>query len=117
MLINLSNHPVANWSSEQKNMAEQQFGKVVDIPFPAIDPYSDAPALKKLAQTYVDQIMSLNPTTVHIMGELTFTFYLVKSLQALGVHCIASTTNRLVTEKDNLTKVTTFQFAGFRPYF
>ena len=117
MLINLSNHPLCNWTPEQKALAEERYSTIIDMPFPAIDPYANEASLKEFAQTYIDNILAMKPSAVHIMGELTFTFYLVKQLHAKGICCIASTTARIVTEKDHLTKTTTFQFASFRPYF
>jgi len=117
MLINLSNHSLSTWQKEQRMLAEHLFGTVFDIPFPAIDPDADEANLKVLAHSYIEQIISIKPQAVHIMGELTFTFYLVYRLKEYGIPCVASTTHRNVVEKDNQTKVTTFKFAGFRNYF
>ena len=35
MFINFSNHPSANWGTEQINEAEK-YGRIVDLPFPAV---------------------------------------------------------------------------------
>ena len=37
MLINFTNHPAARWSEAQR-MAARQYGAVVDLPFPEVDP-------------------------------------------------------------------------------
>jgi len=41
-LINLSNHPSGNWPAEQIQVAQAQYGRVVDMPFPRINPSMDA---------------------------------------------------------------------------
>ena len=38
MLINLSNHPVANWESAQIKEAESSFISIFDLNFPNIPP-------------------------------------------------------------------------------
>lgn len=117
MLINFSNHPVNNWSISQFETAKCLYKNIIDLPFPAIDPLDEIDVLKEKAFIFIKQIVDMKPSAVHIMGELTFTFYMVKQLELLGIPCIASTTERIVTEKDNQTKITTFHFAGFRSYF
>lgn len=117
MLVNLSNHPVDKWTDEQRNIATMQYGDIVDMPFPAINPHADELSLKQEASYYIDLILQMKPTAVHIMGELTFTFYIVSQLKKHDILCIASTTHRIVMEQDNQTKTITFQFAGFRAYF
>ncbi len=41
MLINLSNHPLSNWSEKQRQAAEQQFGQIVNLPFPTVPTDAD----------------------------------------------------------------------------
>jgi hypothetical protein len=43
--------------------------------------------------------MNPKPAAVHLMGEMTFTFALVRKLQAAGIRCVASTTARDVVEE------------------
>ena len=50
------------------------------------------------------------------MGELTFCFSVVQQLKEKGVHCVASTTERIVEETADNKKVTQFSFVQFREY-
>lgn len=120
MLINLSNHPSGRWNLKQLEMA-REFGDIRDIPFPHIDPEASGEALQQLAANYLVDIedyaaKSENAVVVHIMGELTFCFSLVKQLQNKGIRCIASTTERKVLEEKDGRKTTQFRFVRFRDY-
>lgn len=121
MLINLSNHPSANWGAEQTEAAKK-FGPVVDIAFPAIDPGAGAPEITALAKTYHSEVeILLNESgdpvnAVHIMGELTFCFALVARLQKAGITCVASTTRRDTVENGDGSKTSIFRFVQFRDY-
>jgi len=117
MLLNLSNHSSSTWLSSQLERATQEFGKVIDMPFPSINPEWDFPLVSKLAVNYFEKIIQMapRPNAVHIMGELTFTFNLVSLLKASNIICIASTTNRVVFEK-NGQKLSKFEFIRFREY-
>lgn len=119
MLINLSNHPSAKWPAEQLAKAAD-FGEIVDIPFPQVSPTGDLAYIQKLAYEYLNQILDLvgdKKTTVHLMGEMNFTFCMVGLLREHGIPCVASTTQRNVVESADGQKVSVFQFVQFRPYF
>jgi hypothetical protein len=118
ILLNLSNHPSANWSEKQLNAAKL-YGKVKDMAFPAIDPEDSENNIEKLADIYLKEIEGLsvnNTITVHIMGELTFCFALIKKLNSKNIKCIASTSKRVVTELENGRKEVEFNFVRFREY-
>ncbi|MDR1583604.1 MAG: CRISPR-associated protein [Prevotellaceae bacterium] len=118
MLINLSNHPSATWQKDQIEAAAV-YGEVIDIPFPDVDPNGDDAYIQSLCNEYLEkilQIMQGKQGTVHVMGEITFTHNIVNALQAKGVNCIASTTQRVVTETGNGVKETLFMFSRFRKY-
>lgn len=115
MLLNLSNHPSANWPHGQWNTAIEQFGSVQDLPFPQINPNANADEIEQLAEEYETKVRLLNPSAIHIMGEMTFTYKLVNRLKAIGISCIASTTER-TTEEENGTKTSVFKFVRFRSY-
>ncbi|MCB9282939.1 MAG: TIGR02221 family CRISPR-associated protein [Lewinellaceae bacterium] len=114
-LLNLSNHPSANWMPDQLTAAHNLYGAVEDLSFPAVDPKSDGKQLRELIDKYFVQIVNHRPAAVHIMGEMTFTFNLVHLLKEAGIPCIASTTERIVTE-ENGKKIVQFQFIQFREY-
>lgn len=118
MLINLSNHPFSNWSEEQKKAAHE-FGEVVDLPFPAVDPDRGSDYIDELAEDYFRKVVDVagpESAAVHIMGELTFSFSLIRKLKAAGYKCLASTTSRMVTMDEKGNKVATFGFVRFREY-
>ena len=35
VFVNFSNHPSLRWSDEQLKVARQQYGEIIDVPFPA----------------------------------------------------------------------------------
>jgi len=114
--INLTNHPSSGWSEEQLKAA-QQYGEIVDLSFPNIEPYFTSKDIYELAETTVDGIRAFdsNPV-VHVMGEMTFTYAIVSRLKALGITCVASTTERLVKMMSDGKKVSEFKFVQFREY-
>lgn len=118
MLLNLSNHPSTNWGNEQRQAAQNQFGGVVDMPFPHINPTATTAEVKQLAKEYQSLISHHQSpiTAVHLMGELTFVMALVKLLQKHKMPVVASTTNRLVLEEKDGQKTVQFQFVQFRTY-
>lgn len=115
MLINLSNHPSHLWSEKQKKIAIEQYFEIVDLPFPQINPSISSDLLQQLVEKFELKVRKLNPKTVHIMGELVFTFRLVNRLQNIGIPCIASTTERNTIEKNGI-KTSVFEFVQFRNY-
>ena len=123
MLINLSNHPYDTWSSTQKEAAEK-FGKCIDMPFPNTPSDADEAEIEKLANNYFDKILLYKKDipndatiTVHIMGEQSFCYNLVKKLQKAGIPCVASCTMRDVTVLPDGSKQVRFHFARFREYY
>lgn len=118
MLVNLSNHPSRYWDNKQKE-ASLCFGELVDMPFPQIAPNATDEELQELSRECVQEIVSLgNPKTitVHIMGEMTFTFMVVTKLKKLGIKCVASTTERNATYNSDGVKLSEFSFVKFREY-
>lgn len=119
LLLNLTNHPSSLWDETQREAA-LEYGEVVDMPFPAVDEQSDEAYIEALAAEYENKVLEYtheHQVTVHLMGELTFTFALLKRLQNHSINCIASTSKRIVKENihDHKREVT-FQFARFRKY-
>jgi CRISPR-associated Csx2 family protein len=118
MLINLSNHPYAKWDEKQK-AAASVFGECKDIAFPDIDPSASENDIAALSDEYLQKILRMtsnNTIVVHVMGEMTFTFCLVKNLLQNGIRCIASCARRNVTTTDDGIKHTAFNFECFRDY-
>lgn len=119
MLINLTNHPSTLWDTAQLDAAQQLFGNIVDLPFPDVDPAGDEQYISNLADEYLNKILSLANgalPTVHLMGEMTFTFALLNRLRTHNIPCIASTTQRIVENLPNGEKKVKFQFVRLRMY-
>lgn len=119
MLINLTNHPSSRWSDNQKASAKV-YGEIVDMPFPVIDEAGDEKYIATLADEYLNKIVNLSDTqsvVVHLMGEQTFSYALIKRLREHGITCVASTTKRIVKEEvPGKKSEVIFQFERFRAY-
>lgn len=118
VFLNLSNHPYHDWEDCQKQAATV-YGDVVDMSFPIVDEREDEAYITHLAQTYFQQIKEIGTPqslTVHLMGEMTFCFALLKMLQQEGYTCVASTSKRMVEEIYTSQKQVVFQFERFRKY-
>lgn len=118
LLLNLSNHPYDAWDDAQKQAA-QSYGECHDIEFPQVDPTVDTDQIIQMADKYVDEIAEMSrqyDVTVHVMGEMTFTYRVVTRLTALGIRCICSTSRRDTYINDKGDKVVSFHFRRFRDY-
>lgn len=118
MFINLTNHPSEKWSEEQRNAAEE-YGEIIDIPFPLVDENATEAEIKQLSDKYVSTILSKGKTKdliVHIMGEQTFCYALISKLQKEGIRCVASCTKSDSYYNEAGQKISTFHFSRFREY-
>lgn len=118
MFINLSNHPSSNWSTEQLE-ATRPYGEIVDMSFPAVSATGGEEYIASLVMKYASNIISqYDPLkdVIHVMGEMCFSFALVKRLQVAGFICLASTSERVVKETGPGHKETCFNFVKFRQY-
>lgn len=116
MFINLTNHPSSGWSQEQLNAA-LQYGEIVDISFPIIEPFFTKAEVDELSNVTVETIKGLDECpVVHVMGEMTFTYAVVERLKTQGITCVASTTERLVKMMPDGKKISEFKFVQFREY-
>lgn len=124
LFINLSNHPSSKWSPLQLEAAMDMVDRspVIDMVFPNIKPEMSTKEVQNLANEYIDKIKNLineydaEKVVLHVMGEMTFTYYIVFSFRLSPiVTCVASTTKRNVIEK-NGEKISIFEFIQFRKY-
>lgn len=118
LFLNLSNHPSAQWDEAQRSAAEA-YGALEDMAFPPIDPEWEIAEVEQLAETYAEKISEhakQRVVTVHLMGELTFCFALVRKLQERGVRCVASCAKRETKDMDGGAKLAVFKFVRFREY-
>lgn len=119
MFINLSNHPSEQWQAEQA-AAATAYGPVVDLSFPDVNPDGDEQYIAELADEYLQKIFvaaqGCGSVTVHLMGEMNFTFAMLQRLRQHNIECVASTTQRLVKDMPDGSKNVQFQFVKFRRY-
>lgn len=123
MLINLSNHPFNKWSTTQQDTAIKQYSRVVDLPFPTIDPNAEQGEVYDLAAKYASKCMEMitederhSSYAIHVMGESCFCFAIISILKKSNVTCIASTTERIVRTNADSSKTSEFAFVKFREY-
>lgn len=119
MFINVSNHSSEKWSPEQLKAA-QEFGEIIDLGFPNVEPYLFSIELEDLVLNWFGKIVSYETYEtihVHLMGETGFVCLLARMLDRNGFHVLHSTTARVVEEKPDGTKVSIFRFVRFRDTF
>lgn len=120
MLINLSNHPSSKWSPMQIQRARELFGSIIDFPFPSVNPSASLEEIKGLVKIVAEKVLTLSPNQgdliIHVMGELTFCYQFVDTMRKKGIRCVASTTERIAENSDNI-KTSFFNFVDFRDYY
>jgi len=119
LLVNLSNHPYASWSDEQKEASKAYGGEVVDLDFPQVDPEASEEELQRLSDEMTQKIMEQSQAkavTVHVMGEMGLTVLLVSALKEKGIPCIYSTTIRISETLPDGSMRKEFHFQRFRKY-
>lgn len=114
IIVNFTNHPSAKWSQGQLE-AVAQYGSVVDVPFPQVDPAASAEDVRKMADNCAARIMALRPAAVLCQGEFTLCFNVINRLKKQGVPVFAACSRRIVEEEGD-TRITRFSFEGFREY-
>lgn len=115
MLLNLTNHPSTRWSEEQLAAAVEAYGEVQDLQFPNIPSGASTAEVEEMADDYLQQVLEISPSAVHLQGEFTFVYALVHRLQRLGIPVVASTSERIVEEREG-EKMVRFNFVQFRAY-
>lgn len=118
VFVNLTNHPSDKWDEAQVKAA-QAYGDIVDLPFPNIDPDADAKEIKDMAEEYCQKVIEAakdREPIVLLMGEMNFTYALLKRLRSQSITCLATTTQRITTDLPDGTKQSTFKFVKFRLY-
>ena len=118
LLVNLSNHPSACWSGEQKQAALKLAPEIRDLPFPAVPPEAETREIDALADEVVARLKTAAPGATHAMvqGDFTLAHALVGKLQQMGIVCVAATTRREVIEQSGGSNTTRFNFVRFREY-
>lgn len=120
MLINFTNHSSSNWSAEQRSVATDAFGSIVDIPFPEVDPAFGSDRIIDVAETQVAKIAALSPDAVLCQGEFSLAFAVTALLIKKGIKVVCACSERNVMETidndGNTVKKAVFKFVRFREY-
>lgn len=121
--LNLSNHPVATWPSEQVEAARAlQLGEPRDLEggMPMVDPEADEQAVTDLARELINRAMALAPRGAYVAGEYSLTVQLIAELRARSVRCYTATSTREVTSSMGpdgaVTRHSRFRFVRWREY-
>ncbi len=119
MLLNITNHPSRYWSNAQLKAAEE-FGSVVDLPFPQIRMDMSNEQINKLVDAYLIQILCHEDPVVLCQGEFVFTYRLIVLLKEHHIPVVACQGNlereELQDENQNTIKQTVYRFARFLEY-
>lgn len=112
--INFSNHPSELWQESQVKAAEE-FGTVIDLPFPAVDEFGDEAYIEQMAEEYVEKILDYEPVAVLCQGEFCLTYAVISKLKEKGIIVLAACSKRVV-EENKEGKTSIFVFQRFRRY-
>lgn len=119
VFINLTNRASKTWLDDQLKAA-QEYGDIIDLPFPNIDPDMEPEEVVAMAEKYTAQIMTYDVSAVLVQGEMTFTFAVVSGLKRKGIKTVAACSRRESVETRNedgsVTKNSVFRFCQFREY-
>lgn len=119
VFINHTNHPSANWSEAQLKAAEK-YGRIRDIPFPAIEPDWDEAEIGRMAREQAKHIVAYEPAAVLVQGEFTYSYALIGLLQKAGIEVLAACSRRctesVVNEQQETVCRSVFRFVRFRRY-
>lgn len=119
--INVTNHDSKNWSDKQTDVATN-YGKIIDMGFPAVDPDDSSSRIRAAAINIVKNIINQYgfDFVALVQGEMTFTYALVNEFKRNGITCLAATSKRKSVEKTQpdgtTTKISVFEFVQFREY-
>jgi CRISPR-associated DxTHG motif protein len=120
--MNLSNHPIADWSKEQTESARLLgFGDPAELPggMPQVPPAATAAEVDRLAQELADRTTAQGALAAMVATEFSLTVALVRALQGRGVRCFTATTERgkreFIRDHDRV-KESVFRFMGWREY-
>lgn len=119
VFINCSNHPSKRWSEEQKKAAEE-YGRIVDIRFPEVDPAWTAEQVKTEADRICREIDKYSVGAVMCQGEFTLTYSIVSRLKKKGITVLAACSRRrteeILNDDGTIQKKVIFSFEGFREF-
>lgn len=113
--VNYSSHPSDLWESRQTEAALQLGDRIVDVPFPRVDPTMSREEIESIAKEEVIKIMEYSPSIVMCQGEFNLCYAVVNILKGAGIRVVAACSERN-TKMEKGKKVTDFEFIQFREY-
>lgn len=118
MFVNFTNHSSLRWSDAQLRNAEE-YGEIVDVPFPRVEPDSTRETIQAMADKYAQQIADMKPACVLCQGEFCLCVAVIERLKAKNLKVVAACSKReaeeIVTEHET-KKISRFAFVQFREY-
>lgn len=119
VFINLSNHPSAGWSEEQREAA-REYGEILDMAFPNVPPTWTASRVQLKAEEICGEILKHHVGAVMCQGEFTLAYAVIQKLKSENIKVIAACSERCVEEHvkedGSIVKTAEFCFCGFREY-
>lgn len=115
IFVNFTSYPSDKWNDRQRWAAEC-YGKIVDIPFPHVDPFMDEYYVDCLTEYYLRKILELKPSAVLCQGEFCLMYQLVYCLKERNIVVLAACGNRPAEEWDGTKEMSSFRFSRFRKY-
>ena len=97
-------------------LAAEEYGHVVDVPFPAVEPNMSEEEIKALADNCIASILSYNPEAVMCQGEFTLCHAVVDRLKEKDIPVVAACSQRNAIDLPDGRKASQFEFIRFRRY-
>ena len=98
-----------------RELQAEEYGSIVDIPFPVVNPKGDTEYIVQLANDCVEKIMRQQPRAVLCQGEFSLAFHVITELKKRNVKVLAACSERSVETNGNKKQVI-FEFEQFREY-
>ncbi len=114
IFVNFTNHPASRWEENQTQKA-LEYGRIVEMSFPLVDPKGDEDYIANLAEECVQQILEHQPQAVLCQGEFCLAYHVICRLKEKGIKVLAACSERCVQEQGNKKEVV-FRFVQFREY-
>ena len=89
MFINHTNHLSQYWSHAQLTAA-CEYGDILDLPFPSVDPQASSSEVLELAQEYAGRIIALHPSAVLCQGGICLLSCSSRAATGRRNNCISS---------------------------
>ena len=117
--VNFTNHKSCYWSPEQI-AAAKEYGPLVDVLFPYVDPNATEDELLEKAKESIATIRQYRPKVVLCQGEFGLSFLIIRLLKEMGITVVEACSERETLEQVDsrgvTTKVSKFRFVKFREY-